>query len=211
MIIYGTTIFLFAGLTFQIQENMKKTDTQLILGAQQGDTAAFEELVYRYDRQVLNIAKSFRNNDEDAKDIYQEVFMRVYRGIKDFQFKSEFSTWLFRITTNVCISYQARKKEMDSIDKNIGGYEEDGYTLGDSIAGDYSTDSLLLSSEIRESVDNALQSLPPQQKLVFTLKYYEDYKIKEIAEMMQCTEGSVKRYLFNASNKMRARLKSIFL
>jgi len=211
MIIYGTTIFLFAGLTFQIQENMKKTDTQLILGAQQGDTAAFEELVYRYDRQVLNIAKSFRNNDEDAKDIYQEVFMRVYRGLKDFQFKSEFSTWLFRITTNVCISYQARKKEMDSIDKNIGGYEEEGYTLGDSIAGDYSTDSLLLSSEIRESVNNALQSLPPQQKLVFTLKYYEDYKIKEIAEMMQCTEGSVKRYLFNASNKMRARLKSIFL
>ena len=171
---------------------MRKTDTQLILGAQQGDTSAFEELVYRYDRQVLNIAKSFRNNDEDAKDIYQEVFLRVYRGIKDFQFKSEFSTWLFRITSNVCISYQARKKEMDSIDREIGAGEDDGYTLGDSIASDYSTDSMLLDSEMRENVNKALAMLPPQQKLVFTLKYYEDYKIKEIAEMMQCSEGSVK-------------------
>lgn len=190
---------------------MKKTDTQLILGAQQGDTAAFEELVYRYDRQVLNIAKSFRCSDEDAKDIYQEVFLRVYRGLKDFQFKSEFSTWLFRITTNVCISFQSRKKEMDSIDKEIGNDDEEGYTLADSIAADYSTDSMLLDSELRSSVNCALDKLPPRQKMVFTLKYYEDYKIKEIAEMMQCSEGSVKRYLFNASNKMRERLKSIFL
>ena len=75
---------------------MNTSDTQLILKAQQGDMSAFEELVYRYDRQVLNIAKSFRNSDDDAKDIYQEVFIRVFRGIKNFQFKSEFSTWLFQ-------------------------------------------------------------------------------------------------------------------
>jgi RNA polymerase sigma-70 factor (ECF subfamily) len=190
---------------------MKKTDTQLILGAQQGDMTAFEELVRRYDRQVLNIAKSFRSSNEDAKDIYQEVFMRVYKGLNDFQFKSEFSTWLFRITANVCISFHARKKEMDSIDRQIGGEEDDGYTLGDSIASDSSTDSLLLNSEIIDNVNSALEKLPPRQKLAFTLKYYEDYKIKEIADMLQCSEGSVKRYLFNASNKMREKLKSFFL
>lgn len=190
---------------------MNKTDTQLILSAQQGDSAAFEELVYRYDRQVLNIAKSFRNSDDDAKDIYQEVFMRVFRGLKDFQFKSEFSTWLFRITTNVCISYQTRKKDMDSIDREIGNNDDDSYTLADSLAGDYETDAPMLNAEMLNHVNAALEQLPPRQKLAFTLKYFEDYKIREIAQMLQCTEGSVKRYLFNASNKMREKLKKIFL
>jgi RNA polymerase sigma factor, sigma-70 family len=189
---------------------MNKTDTQLILSVQQGDASAFEELVCRYDRQVLNIAKSFRNSEDDAKDIYQEVFIRVFRGIKDFQFKSEFSTWLFRITTNVCISYQNRKRDMDSLDKPVGNYDEEGLTLGDFLTSGDRTDEQTLSSEIQDFVSLALEKLSPQQKMVFTLKYYEDYKIKDIAKMMQCSEGSVKRYLFNASNKMREKLKNIF-
>jgi RNA polymerase sigma-70 factor (ECF subfamily) len=91
---------------------MALSDNQLIINAQKGDMAAFEELVYRYDRHVMNIAKSFRNNDDDAKDIYQEVFLRVYRGLKNFQFKSEFSTWLYRI--KLCVYYNAIMKEKNS-------------------------------------------------------------------------------------------------
>jgi len=188
---------------------MNKIDTQLILSAQQGDMSAFEQLVYKYDRQVLNIAKSFNNNDEDAKDIYQEVFIRVFKGLKDFQFKSEFSTWLFRITTNVCISYHAKKKEMDSIDKEIGSDGEDGYTLGDSLASDSKTDSVAINAEMAEQITQALEQLPPQQRMAFTLKYYEDYKITEIADMLRCSEGTIKRYLFNASNKMKMKLKNL--
>ncbi|NJD23209.1 MAG: RNA polymerase sigma factor [Melioribacter sp.] len=188
---------------------MSLTDNQLIINAQQGDMSSFEELVYRYDRHVLNIAKSFRNNDDDAKDIYQEVFMRVYRGLKNFQFKSEFSTWLFRVTTNVCITHQSRKKDHDSLNKEIYSDEDSSITLADTLSDNKSTDELVVGGDISKYINRALDELPPQQKMVFTLKYFEEYKIREIAEMMQCTEGAVKKYLFTATHKMRDRLKNI--
>jgi len=188
---------------------MSLTDNQLIINAQQGDMSSFEELVYRYDRHVLNIAKSFRNNDDDAKDIYQEVFMRVYRGLKNFQFKSEFSTWLFRVTTNVCITHQSRKKDHDSIDREIFSEDENSTTMAEMLTDNKSSDELAVGKDISKYITKALNELPPQQKMVFTLKYFEEYKIREIAEMMQCTEGAVKKYLFTATHKMRDRLKNI--
>lgn len=188
---------------------MALSDNQLILNAQKGDVAAFEELVYRYDRHVLNIAKSFRNNEDDAKDIYQEVFIRVFRGLKNFQFKSEFSTWLYRITTNVCISYQRSRKNFESIDKEISGGDEDSTTFADNIKSDSITDNAAVGSDIAKHINKALDTLPPQQKMAFTLKFYQEYKIKEIAEIMQCNEGTIKRYLFTATNKMRELLKGL--
>lgn len=188
---------------------MTLTDNQLIINAQKGDVSSFEELVYRYDRHVLNIAKSFRNNDEDAKDIYQEVFMRVFRGLKNFQFKSEFTTWLFRITTNVCITHQSKKKNHESIHREISNDEDDIRTLADTLTDNKSADELLVGGDISKHVNKALNELPPQQKMVFTLKYFEEYKIREIAEIMQCTEGAVKKYLFNATHRMRDRLKNL--
>ncbi|GJQ21347.1 MAG: hypothetical protein HBSIN02_17020 [Bacteroidia bacterium] len=86
------------------------SDTDLILRAKDGDMAAFEQLVHRYDSHVLSMAASFVNNAEDAKDIYQEVFLRVYRGLRKFELRSEFSTWLYRIATNVCLSHRSRRK-----------------------------------------------------------------------------------------------------
>ena len=188
---------------------MNQTENQLILNAQKGDMAAFEELVYKYDRHVLGIAKSFRNNDDDAKDIYQEVFLRVFRGLKNFQFKSEFSTWLFRITTNVCLTYQSRKKEYDSLDKEVYMYDESPVTLSETLISENNSDSLAIGSDLMNHISSAVDELPPQQKMVFTLKYFQEYKIKEIADMMQCSEGAVKKYLFTATHKMRNSLKNI--
>lgn len=188
---------------------MTLTDNQLIINAQKGDMSSFEELVYRYDRHVLNIAKSFRNSDEDAKDIYQEVFMRVFRGLKNFQFKSEFTTWLFRITTNVCITHQSKKKNHDSIHREISNDEDDIRTLADTLTDNRSADELVVGGDISKHVNKALNELPPRQRMVFTLKYFEEYKIREIAEIMQCTEGAVKKYLFNATHRMRDKLRSI--
>lgn len=188
---------------------MSLSDNQLILNAQKGDMTAFEQLVYRYDRHVLNIAKSFRNSDDDAKDIYQEVFIRVYRGLKNFQFKSEFSTWLYRIAANVCITYQSRKKQHDSIDKEIGNDDDDKTTFAEHLPGELKTDDTAVGSDLSKHINKALDTLPPQQKMAFTLKYYREYKIKEIADIMQCNEGTVKRYLFTATNKMRERLKGL--
>src|SRR3972149_4904680 len=86
-------------------------DSELVRSAQQGDMNAFEELVYRHDKEVFGIAARYVSRAEDAKDIYQEVFLRVYRGLPKFKFQSEFSTWLYRITTNVCLTHQDRRKQ----------------------------------------------------------------------------------------------------
>ena len=191
---------------------MVKDEVQLIKKAQAGDVRAFEELAFRYDRQVLSIAYSFRNSEDDAKDIYQEVFLRVFRGIKKFKFKSEFSTWLFRITTNVCISHKSKKQrqQTESLDKQVGGgEEEDSISRSDLIAGNEDTENEVINTDIKGHINRAIEQLPEKQRMAFVLKHYQEYKIKEIADIMQCTEGTIKRYLFTANNKMKVLLKNI--
>ena len=114
---------------------MQLTDTDLIIQAQKGDQNAFEELVYRYDRNVLSIALKYAVDQDDAKDLYQEVFIRVYRGLKKFRFQSEFSTWLFRITTNVCLSYKNRSREnlKVSINKNYDSENEQDTSMNELV------------------------------------------------------------------------------
>lgn len=188
---------------------MSQENYEIIKKAQSGDMQAFESLLKIYDRQVMNIAYSFRNSEEDAKDIYQEVFLRVFRSLKGFKFNSEFSTWLFRITTNVCITYQRKKSRHvhDSLDREISHNENETTKLSDTIMGDSSTDNFALSTELSEHIRSAVEELPPQQKLAFTLKHYEGYKIREISDMLNCAEGTVKRYLFTATNKLREKLE----
>jgi RNA polymerase sigma-70 factor, ECF subfamily len=89
---------------------MDVSDTDLIIQMKKGSMDAFEQLVQRYDRRVLTIAAGYVNSADDAKDIFQEVFLRVYKGLPKFEHRSEFSTWLFRITTNVCLSHRSRDK-----------------------------------------------------------------------------------------------------
>jgi len=187
---------------------MSQDNFEIIKKAQSGDMQAFESILKIYDRQVMNIAYSFRNSEEDARDIYQEVFLRVFRSLKGFKFNSEFSTWLFRITTNVCITYQRRKTRHvhDSLDREISRDEDETARLSDVISGNDAADSYALSSELSEHIHSAVDQLPPQQKLVFILKHYEGYKIREISDMLNCAEGTVKRYLFTATNKLKEKL-----
>lgn len=188
---------------------MTTEENNLILAAQKGDAAAFEELIYKYDRNVFGIAYSYISNNEDAKDIYQEVFLRVFKGIKKFEFRSEFSTWLYRITTNVCLTYRSQKKRyaIASLNEEINSEDGETQTLADTIADSSNTDSRAISSEVSSHIEKGLEKLSPQQKLVFTLKHYKGYKIKEIASMMNCTEGTIKNYLFTGTQRMREHLQ----
>lgn len=188
---------------------MEVSNKELIILAQQGNINAFEELVYKYDKQVLSIAARYVDSSDDAKDIYQEVFIRVYRSIKKFKFKSEFSTWLFRITTNVCLSHKTRsgKKKFVSIDQQYTDDESDSggvLELEDSSA---TPDEQMHHTDVSESINNALNELSPREKMVFTLKHYEGFKIREIADTLECTDGTVKKYLFTATRKLRDLLQ----
>jgi len=186
--------------------NPMPNDLELILKAQRGDMMAFEQLVYRYDRQVLSIAASYVNNAEDAKDIYQEVFLRVFRGIGKFELRSEFSTWLYRITTNVCLSHRSRRKRHTHASLSDSEGDEEAHGVVDPRESDHAA----IGSEISKSVEQALKLLSPKQRMVFTLRHYQGYKLKEIAAMMKCAEGTVKKYLFTATHKMREELKEVY-
>ena len=190
---------------------MTQEENNLIVAAQNGDKSAFEELIYLYDKSVLGIAYSFVGSSEDAKDIYQEVFLRVYKSIKKFEFRSEFSTWLYRVTTNVCLTYRSQKKKLayTSLDEEYNDEDGEQRSLADTLTGGEKTDDQAVGSEISEQIENGLKKLSPQQKMVFTLKHYKGYKIKEISSMMNCTEGTVKNYLFFATQRMRENLKDL--
>ncbi len=188
---------------------VKPNDFELISRAQQGDTAAFEMLVQRHDQRVLTIAASYTGDPDETKDVYQEVFLRVYRALPDFQFKSEFSTWLYRIVTNVCLTYQMRahRHPTSSLDAVVDVDRVPVTPLFHSAPP--SPELQAQNSELSQKIKDAVETLSPQQKIVFTLKHFQGYKLREIASMMNCGEGTVKKYLFTATEKMRKRLKKV--
>jgi RNA polymerase sigma-70 factor (ECF subfamily) len=190
---------------------MTTEDSELIQKARLGDMTAFEQLVHKHDKQVLTIAARYVTSSEDAKDIYQEVFIRVYHGLKRFKMQSEFATWLHRITVNVCLTHRTRRQRHVhvSIDGDPEGDESETHAV-ELRSHEVPTDQHSMSAEIRQHVQEALEALAPKQRLVFTLKHYEGYKLREIATIMKCTEGTVKRYLFLATQQLRQRLKAVY-
>lgn len=188
------------------RSHMAQTDDELIEQSKAGNFTAFEQLIFRYDQNVLNIAARFTQSSEDAKDIYQETFIRVFKGLSKFQRKSEFSTWLYRIATNVCLTHKEKKKEATVPFDD----ENDDDASGAHPRSENETDTLVHGNEISNRIESALKDLSPQQKLVFTMRFYQDYKLKDIAAIMNCAEGTVKKYLFDATQKMRIQLQDLY-
>jgi len=191
---------------------MAPSDRELIDNARNGDMRAFEQLVYRYDKRVFGIAARFVTSSDDAKDIYQEVFLRAFNGLRRFEAKSEFSTWLYRITMNVCLTYHAQRKHRSRWLGPGGSGNGDGdeeVQRAEAVSSDPSPEQHTSDREVAARVEVALRVLSPKQKMVFTLRHYQGYKLREIASMMKCTEGTVKRYLFSATQRMREQLADV--
>jgi RNA polymerase sigma-70 factor (ECF subfamily) len=186
-------------------------DDILIHRAKHGDLDALQKLFFRYDKTVLSIAARYVNSADDAKDIYQEVFLKLYRGIRQFEQRSEFSTWLFRIATNVCLSHKTRENRLQH--KRITVPEDDDDdAIGEPKDPSSENESPLqktADAELDEKVRNALEELSPRQKMVFVLKHYEDHTLAEIAKMLECSEGAVKKYLFEATRRLRVLLQDV--
>jgi len=183
-------------------------ETQIIVSAQQGDMAAFEMLVQRYERQVMQLAYQMVSHAQDAEDIYQEVFLKVYDKLHRFQFRSEFSTWLYRITVNSCIDFRnrnARRRQFST------GWQdsEDGWDGLLSVQADArSPEEELLNQELAANIESAVQQLSDKLRAVFILRHYHGKKLREIAEIMDCALGTVKNYLFRATQKMQDQLRT---
>ena len=189
---------------------MTQQETELIIRAKNGNITAFEQLIYNYDKKVLSLALKYVKNEDEAKDIYQEVFLRVFRGLKNFKFKSEFSTWLYRITTNVCLTYKQKQKKHSYVSIDNGDEENERNIESFEDENSFTPERIFNDSEISQQVNNALENLPSRQKMIFILKHYEGYKIKEIADIINVGEGTVKKYLFEAVHKLREQLQEFY-
>lgn len=184
-------------------------DTILVRRAQQGDTAAFEQLIRNYDRTILRLAMHLTDSTEEAQDIYQEAFLRAYRNIGQFRFECSFYTWIYRIATNLCCDYLRRKQVHDrcAYSERYSG-ENDGREetildrVSDQRAG-ASPERAALNGELRKQILRALNRLSARERLVFELRHYEGLKLQTVASILSTTENTVKNTLFRATHKLR--------
>ncbi|MEZ5401113.1 MAG: sigma-70 family RNA polymerase sigma factor [Bryobacteraceae bacterium] len=180
----------------------------MIRAAQSGDQDAFEELVRSYDQNVLRLAYQLLRSQEDARDVYQEAFLRVHRNLKNFRFDCSFHTWLYRIVTNLCLD-QLRKKrvrrEESATVETEEGVRDRLLAVAETNA---SSDPLrrLASSQVRQRIEAALSDLTPRERTVFHMRHHEGMRLRAIGEMLGTTEEAAKNCLFRATQKMRAAL-----
>lgn len=171
---------------------------QLILNAQSGDSNAFHRLVAMHDERIMVLAYQLMKNEQDAEDLYQESFVKAYKSLHTFRLESSFYTWLYRITVNTAINMKRKLARL-----RLQEPREDFDPL-DKIAESSNNEN---SGEIIKAIKIAADTLPEKQRTVFILKYLQKMKIKEIGVIMDIGEGTVKKYLFRAMEKMRKELK----
>jgi RNA polymerase sigma-70 factor (ECF subfamily) len=191
-----------AGVTARTDEK------SLIRAAQRGDSAAFEQLVRSYDANVLRMAYNLLHSEEDARDVYQEAFLRVYRKLPEFRLDSAFSTWLYRIVANLCLDQirkrKVRKEEAASVETSAG--EVDRLQLIAERRADVDPQRRLMSAEVNNRIQEVLDGLSPRERLVFEMRHYQGMRLRAIGESLGVSEEAAKNCLFRATQKMRAAL-----
>jgi RNA polymerase sigma factor (sigma-70 family) len=177
----------------------EQTDPELIESFRNGDERAFNLLVARHQERVYWAARRILGSHEDADDLVQEVFLKVYNKLQTFRGNSEFFTWLYRITVNAALNASRKKKivEFFHID-----------ALHDPAASaDESPEEILIREEQRTLFDRAVEGLPAKQKAVFMMRYHEGMKFELIASTLGRSVGGVKSNFFHALRKIDRFLK----
>ncbi len=187
-------------------------DAALIARAQKGDTAAFEALVRRYDRDVLRLVQRIVQNRDEARDLYQEAFLRIYRNIGRFRLDSSFYTWLYRVVTNVCLDYLRRRRsrpedQPPAIELNENDHSQTADFFDNRQDARADPERQALGEEIGGRIRRAMEQLSPRERMIFEMKHYQGLKLKAIGEALGTSEESVKNSLFRATQKMRAQLQ----
>ena len=188
------------------------SERALVTEAQAGNRAAFEELVHRYDRDVLRLALNLMKRPEDARDVYQEAFLKVYRNLHRFRFECSFYTWLYRIVTNVCLDQLRRRQARpeDQAPETSSIQHEEGITdffeRQKEQRPTLDPERQLIGKQIQARIANAMLRLSPRERVVFELKHYQGLKLRAIGDALGTTEETVKNSLFRATRKLRSQL-----
>ena len=184
----------------------------LIERAQAGDRPAFDELVRRYDRAVLRLASNVLHTPEDARDVYQESFLKIYKNLARFRFECSFYTWVYRIVSNSCLDHLRRRQSRpedqapETLSRERSESAPDFFDRQAATAPAGNPERNVFNQEIAQRIAQALERLTPRERMVFAMKHYQGLKLRAIGETLGTTEETVKNSLFRATRKMRAQL-----
>ena len=185
-------------------------ESALVERARNGDDQAFAELLNRYDRKILRLAKNITNNEEDAEDVLQEAFLKAYTHLADFKGDSRFYTWIVRIAVNESLMKLRKRKsdKMVSLDEPVDNGEE---TVTREVAVWDDTPEIKYSQEeIKKILDESVESLPPIFRSVFVLRDIEELSTEETAEVLGISIPAVKSRLLRARLQLREKLTRFF-
>lgn len=180
---------------------MNSEEEKLIFRCQQGDQDALKEIFNQYHRKVYRIAYGVVRQREDALDIVQEVFIKLFRSIKNFKGKSNFYTYLYRMTLNTAIDHSRKIKKYPLLSLN----EDEGFQPSD--VAEKRPDYIVSQKQLEEKVKWAMEKLPPDQRAVLIFREVEELSYQEIAEAMGCSIGTVMSRLHYGRKKIQELLK----
>lgn len=186
---------------------MGDRDRYLLDMAKKGNAAAFEELIEIHQKKVYNIALRMMGNPDDASELAQEAFIKAYRSIRNFREESTFSTWIYRIATNVCLDELRKRKNRNVVYLDEDFKLEDGDMKRQVEDSAPTPDAIYERAEISRVVNEAIQSLSEEHRLVLILRDIQGYSYEEISEMLKCPEGTIKSRI----NRGRQALKDLLL
>ena len=174
------------------------TDAELVTRANSGEPQAFEELVRRYRNDVFGLSYHFLRNREEAWDVSQEVFIKAYRSLGRFRGDAGIKTWLLRIAANHCKDH-FKKRRLPTVSM-------DALPTQDFFAAPSDPSQELANSELGKAIQTALDGISPKHRMAFVLREYEGMSYKEMAEVMNCSEGTVMSRLHHARKKLQSKL-----
>jgi RNA polymerase sigma-70 factor (ECF subfamily) len=190
--------------------DQRETDAELVLRVQQGDKRAFELLVAKYQRRVERLISRLIRDPAEVEDVAQEAFIKAYRALPQFRGESAFYTWLYRIAVNTAknslVSQGRRPRPLAG-----APIEEDGesFDAADVVEDINTPDAVLHSRQVAETVNAAIDALPPDLRTALTLREIEGLTYEEIAEAMDCPIGTVRSRIFRAREAIAERLRPL--
>jgi RNA polymerase sigma-70 factor (ECF subfamily) len=184
---------------------MTRTDEELVAAATAGDLDSFNQLVSRWERPMYALAFRTLGREEEARDVVQEAFLRAYRGLRAFKGDAKFSSWLYRITLNLCRDWIRRERRTPVVAVPEG---VDPIDLADREASPAeSVEDLVARREMSRAVALAMAELPEEQRTAILLKEYHGLTFQEIADMLHCPLSTVKTRLYQGLSVLRRRLE----
>lgn len=174
---------------------VKEIDTALVRACQRGDIEAFEQIFRVYRNPVFRLAYRFTGNRDDAEDLTQEIFLKVFENIGSFRYESSFATWLYRIAVNTCMNFQRDKKPAESL-----GVTDD---LGSSV----SPEAICERGELQRKIEAEIASLPSPLKIAFLLVVVEGMTYREASEILGLSVDALRMRVSRARQILREKLK----